>query len=449
MSKKIIQDDELRTNSLTDFAANVTNTNDLSRTESMMKNLRFSAITNNRSLLTQLYVENGLVQTMIDAFVDDAFRGGIKIASDELSEEEISELEKEIEFKNILITYAQALKWARLFGGAGLVINCGQNTEKELNLDAITEKTPVDFYAADRWELSFTPKEGMQLDQFKGYTEGCPYNYYGKKLHHTRVIKLDGKKAPSLIRGQFSGWGMSEVERLIRSWNQYQKNQNVTYELLDEAKCDVFKINGFNTAISTKNGAEKTAKRIQIAAQIKNYQNALCLDKDDDYDSKQMTFSGLSEVLEQIRIGLACDVRMPLTRLFGISAAGFNSGEDDLEVYCANVESEVRSQCKQGLLIILKILCKKLFGYIPEHLTFEFKPLREMNEKDKSLIKTETLNRILTCFSNGIISNETAVELINNENIFSVKLDKSDSLPLEDIKELGQDLIDQADRGRG
>ena len=210
---------------------------------------------------------------------------------------------------------------------------------------------------------------------------------------------------------------------------------------MDEAKIDVFKISGFNSSIATKDGATKTANRITAASHIKNYQNALVLDLEDEYEQKALNFAGLSEILTQIRIGLACDLRMPMTKLFGISAAGFNSGEDDIENYNAMIESDIRSKVKTGMIMILKISSQKVLGYIPENIDFEFKPLRIMTNKEESMMKTEALTRIVSATNGGLCTTEKAVELINNEKIFSIDLNPNETLSIEELKEIGVDSI--------
>jgi hypothetical protein len=222
------------------------------------------------------------------------------------------------------------------------------------------------------------------------------------------------------------------------------KHQNVTYELLDESKIDILKINGFNSALMTPTGSQETAYRISQAAMIKNYQNALVIDKEDEFEQKTLTFGGLAEILTQIRIGLACDLRMPMTKLFGLSASGFSAGEEDLENYNAMIESEIRSKVKTGLNQILKIICQKLFNYIPDNLTYNYKPLRTMSAKEESSIKTESMNRISSAVNSGLCTTEMGVELINNEKLFSMDLEPSEALSLEEMKNLGIDEIEEA-----
>lgn len=437
-----MSDIERQTNSLMDFSLAVTS--ETSAASTMAWNKRYSAITLNRALLSSTYMEDGICQTLIDLPVDDAFRGGITILCPEMDADDIKEITQDIESLNALGVYAQALKWARLFGGSGVIINYGQDFRQPIEIEKIKKNAPLAFYAADRWELSYMPSGMETLDALAAKSIEHPYNYYGHMLHKSHVIKLKGKEAPSLIRGQFSGWGMSELERVVRNYNQYLKHQNVTFELLDEAKVDVFSIEGFNSAISTKMGAQKTAERVSLAAQIKNYQNALVIDKNDKYETKQISFSGLSEILKEIRIGMACDLRMPMTKLFGLSASGFNSGEDDIENYNAMVETEIRTKVKDGILTMLKIICQRRFGYIPETIDFDWKPLRMQSSQEQSIIKNETLNRVITAFTNGLITSEKAAEIINNAKIFDIDIPENDALSLEDVMTISDGVGSEA-----
>jgi uncharacterized protein len=435
---------EKRLNSLTDFATAV-GTSAIASPDTMAFNQRFTRITLNRSLIANSYEENGILQTLIDQPVDDAFRGGIEVKCDELSSDDIASLHDAINSHDILETYKQALKWMRLFGGAGILVNYGQDTRQPLQIEKIKESTPLKFYAVDRWELSGAPAGFGSIDQMAhDPTDEHPYNYYGHVLHKSNLIKLKGKEPTSLYRGQYSGWGMSELERVLKSYNQYTKHQAVTFELLDEAKVDIFSIDGFNSAIATRDGAALTARRVGVAAQIKNYQNALVLDTNDKYETKQITFAGLSEILKEIRISLACDLRMPMTKLFGLSAAGFASGEDDIENYNCMIETEIRSKVKHGLNLMLQILCQKVFGYIPERIDFEFKPLREMSTVEQSAVKNDNLTRVVNGFTNGLMPAEKAIEIINHSKVFDLPLEASEAMSLEDVKNmLGSDLPDE------
>jgi len=441
----------LRQNAIGDFLAALgpnMPTAPLSSAAPFMYNNRYSSITLNRMLVAEMYQEHGVIQVICDQPVDDAFRGGITLKIPEFDDNDIKKLEHFISKNNILNTYAQACKYARTYGGSGVIINAGQDEKEPFNIKRVKQHTPLAFYAADRWELSYTP-DGMGVDQFRTNDVERPYNYYGHVLHKTNVIKINGKEAPSILRGQFGGWGVSELERIVRAYNQYLKHQNVTYEMLDEAKIDIYKINGFNSAMSTPTGAVQTAYRVQVANSIKNTENSLVLDKEDDYEQKSLPFSGIAEILEQIRIDLACVCRFPMAKLFGLSATGFASGEDSIENYNCMIENEVRSKIKGGLITMIEICCQKLFGFVPENLDFEWKPLRILTNQEESTIKNDDLNRILQLKAAGLASDETIAAMINSSKVFPIDINPDEAMDTIDPNDGGGEAEDDSNNDGG
>lgn len=395
----------------------------ISNATSAFKNLRWYLVSNFRQLLNQLYVEIGLVQTICDVPVDDALRGGIKIKTKQLDQEEIEKLQVSIDRDNDLGTAGQAAKWNRLFGGAGILILTDQDPEDPLDLDALGEGDPLEFRAVDMWELFWDKQNTEGYDPSTQTEDFEYYSYYGVQVHKSRVMKLKGLEAPSFIRPRLRGWGFSVVEGLVRSLNQYFKGTDVLYEVLDEYKVDVFKIKNLVNTLLSPGGEEKVRRRIGLAAWQKNYQNALTMDSEDDWDHKQLSFAGLGETLEQIRMQVASDMRMPLTKLFGISAAGFNSGEDDLEVYNAMVESQVRSKIKYQILRMIEIKCVKFFGFIPDDLSIEFAPLRMMSAEQEENVKTQKFNRLVQSLQVGAIDLKFFHEASNRGGLFDLQLE--------------------------
>lgn len=415
-------------NGLQDMALGMSGNNihsPLSNDNTLYFNLRWYLISNNRQLLSELYVEHGVVQTLVDQPVDDAFRSGFEIETKQLSADQKQQLQYYLEKNKVIHSLKQAMKWTRLFGGGGLLIITEQDSSKPLNVEALKDTSKIEFRAVDMWEIT---------GDWYGYALGNPqlemkpeyFSYYGVKVHSSRVYVLEGKEAPSFVRPRLRGWGMSVVEKIVRSLNQYMKNQDVVYELLDEAKIDIYQIDGLNNALMNKDGTDKITRRIQAANMIKSYLNALTMDTKDKYEQKQMQFTGLADMLPQIRQGLAADLKMPITKLFGVSAAGFNSGEDDIENYNSMIEGEIRSQCKFMVLDVLQICCQKLFGMIPTDLMIEFNPLRILSAKEEEEVKDLQFRRIKEAYTVGLISPEEAKQSINHGALLNVSIDEND-----------------------
>lgn len=409
----------------------------LSQANTLFKNNRWYLISNMRQLLSQIYVEHGIVQTVVDVPVNDGLRGGVTFKSKQLSDVQVKELQVRMRRENDINIMGQALKWNRLFGGAGVLIITDQKAELPLDLNALGEDTPLEFVAVDMWELFYDKQNTDEAKTEINIAKDSEYyNYYGKKVHKSRVLKLKGLEAPSFVRPRLRGWGFSVVESVVRSINQYLKATDLTFEVLDEFKLDIFKIKNLSNTLIQKDGEQKVRQRVALANQQKNYQNAMTMDSEDDYVQKQLSFTGISETMVGIRMQVAGDLRFPLTKLFGISSAGFSSGEDDIENYNAMVESTVRTPSEFHLLKMAEIRCQQLFGFVPDDLELEFKPLRILSATQEEDVKDKKFNRLMAARDKGYIDQGQFNDGCNKENLLPVTLDaKATTLDANDAEE--------------
>lgn len=396
----------------------------------IFENLRWYLVSNFRQMLSQAYVEIGLVQTICDVPVDDGLRAGFILKSKQLDEDQIEELMLFMDREKDVQTAGQAAKWNRLFGGAGILTLIGdQDPVEELNVKSIGKDTEVNFRAVDMWELFWDMQNLDGYDPAIQEHEFEFYNYYSEQVHKSRVMKLMGIQAPSFIRPRLRGWGVSRVETLVRSINQYLKTTDLTFEVLDEFKLDVYKIKNMVNTLLAPNGTQKIKERVQLANWQKNYQNALVMDAEDDFDHKQLSFAGLAEAMEQIRMQVAADMRMPITKLFGTTANKGLGGTDqnDMENYNSMVESDVRFPLKYDILRMAEIRCQQRFGFIPDDLSLTWNPLRELSSLDDQTVKTQKFTRLLQAKEAGEITTEEFRDACNKGNLFDVPLDTTDA----------------------
>lgn len=404
------------------------NTPQVSQPGQIFNDLRWYFVSNFRQMLSQAYCELGLIQTLVDVPVDDALRGGVEIRSKQLSPHDLDRLRDVMDREDDVNTIGKGLKWTRLFGGGGILVITDQNFWEPLNTAAIGPNTPLEFRALDMWELYFDLQSTYGYDSIQQDENYQYFSYYGQKVHKSRVMKMVGRIAPSFLRPRLRGWGFSEVEAIVRSVNQYLEGTNLIYELTDQAKLDVFGIKNLTNTLMSPGGTAQVHERIQIANMQKDYQHALVMDSEDSYQQKNLAFSGLADVMKEIRMQVASDLRMPLTKLFGISAAGFNSGEDDIEIYNAMIESTIRSKAKKDILQVVELRCQKMFGFIPGDLSVAFKPLRVMSGKDEQEVKTAQLNNLLAAMTAGAISLEEFRIACNKDALLGIQLE-NDNLP--------------------
>ena len=102
-----------KSNSLTEFALGIrTQQNQIAQADTAEVNLRRYMLTNNRMLLSQLYVEIGLVQTLVDQPVDDAYAELPTLKSSQIEPEEIEQVHQ----------YMRESKWFDTF--TNRVLSC-------------------------------------------------------------------------------------------------------------------------------------------------------------------------------------------------------------------------------------------------------------------------------------------------------------------------------------
>lgn len=401
----------------------------LSSVDTFARNLRYYFVSKFYQIIARAYVEYGLVKTIVDVPVDDGFRGGVTIRTDEFDEDDIKKLSRFIKKRRDLAVAQRAVKWARLFGGGAVICKVkDQDPEDPLDLDAIGPDSQVEFWAVNMWEL--TPNT-VAIDPIQQEQKDDPlmdyFMYYGLKIHKSRVHKVMGLDVPSILKWQLMGWGASVLEPFIRPFNQYLKTSDLTFEVLDEFKLDVFFIDGFKEAMASDESLQLMMRRVHYANGRKNFQNATILSEKDKFEQRQLSFTGLEEVMTANNIQIASVIRMPLTKVFGISAAGFSTGQEDLENYNMMVEGTIREPAEDVISWMIDIRAQEMYRTRPDDLEVEFKSLRVLGGVEEQAVKTGKASVIDQFRNKGDMTAKEAREAANASKLFDVSLDISDS----------------------
>lgn len=399
---------------------------------------KYNLISQNWNLLSWSFTNSGLIQRFIMQPILDGIRGGLTITSKQLSDTDIIHLNKVFEkkardpIKNVMV-------WNKLYGGAGLIINSVGEYNKPLDIDNIPQGSEIEFYDADLWELNYKFNvfniNQITENENEDWNGGVWYTYYQIPLHKSRVLRVENRRAPALLRRNLRGWGMSELEFVLPQINMYEKLERVIFELIDEAKIDIYKFQGFNIALASQQESE-VVEKIREVQYNKNFQNGIIVDKDDEYMNKQLSFSGLADLLAQMRIDLASVLNMPVSKLFGTGSSGFSSGEDDIETYNCMVESSVRGELRPLIKQVLRILCQVEFGFVPDDLDFEFKSLRILGEEAQQNVYNAQFQRIMESLERGIITTKEARKSINLNHLLPMAISEGDELHEEEIEAL-------------
>ena len=396
---------ELR-NTLSGLVANLARSN-IASFEPIYESNIYAPLTLQYTILAYMYKTHGLIQAAIDMPILDALRGGVDIQSEQLDDDDEQELIDELEENGVFDAMSEGMIWTELFGGGGWIINTDQDPSTPLDPERVTKIKIIPFA---RWEM----RNGTRFAEF--------YDYYGVKIHNSRVITMAGKAAPFNIKPILQGWGMSKVERMVEDFNTYSRNRTVLYELLNHAKQDVMRLDGLGQALVSDAGTDNITNRIQAMNKVRNFTNALIMDKEDEFDIKQPTLTGIADIMAENRMAIAAALRIPQAKLWGMSATGFASGEDAIENYNAMVESEIRTPMRKPLRQVVRLYAHMKFGIEVTDLKYSFKPLRVLSAVEEETVKTSKHNRALQATQAGLMSSQEYGQICKKENLFPIEL---------------------------
>lgn len=407
-------------------------------------NLEIYPLTLQWILMTYLYKTFGILGKVIDIPVDDAYKnGGFDLEADSITEDELKDLQDSLNDLGDIEEIKTAQKWARLYGGAALIALSGNDLSKPLNLESL-ENNRLEFLAVDRWQLNYSlPNVKMrggewELTNYENIWDGSRQEWSGQyKIHASRVFLVFGKHAPNFIMQQIQGWGISVYEQIFQDMSQFFKSRNVMFELLDEAKTDILKLATLQTALSSTQGKRALQNMVDMVARNKNYKSQITLSKDDEYEQKQISFSGFEGILKEIRIMMAGSANIPVNKLWGEGVTGFGSGEDSLENYNSQIENEVRTPANRLVNWVLKLRCYQLFGREIPDLVKTWKNLRVLSAIDEQNIKDHKLANVLQLFDRQLLTPQEVMQYLKKEQIH-IQDTKALRGELEDMPLIGQ-----------
>lgn len=390
--------------------------------------------------LTNMYKSNGFMQSAVNSIVDDAFRNNaLIIDTNTLESDEIETLKQALEDNGDIEAIKACLKWQQLYGGCSLIANTEQDYTKELTEDF----KKLQFLVGDRWHCIPIGSSPETCKRFL-YTSNPSVKDINSNIEidKSRVFAYSGVSTPFYIKQMLNGWGLSIFESILPALNMYMEALGVTLELVSEAKIDVFRIKDLSTTLASRGGTTAIKKRLKLMADAKNYTSTIALDLNDEYDQKQMNFSSLPQLIEQIQLLICSALKRPYSKIFGKGGSGLSEQTSDLENYYSLVDAEVRTPAARMIKWVIDLRCIQLFGRKLPDFQPQWKPLKILTEKEEAELKSKQLNDMLALFNAGIMSKRQVAEKLTEKDILLFSDEELAKLP-DDIQEEMADSPDE------
>lgn len=353
--------------------------------------------------LTGLYEGNGLFSKIIDTPAEEALKHGfdLNLKNDEVNafvEEALDELEWEEKA-------ATAIKWARLYGGALIVmlINDGGGLEQPVNWQNVKSIDELRVYEraivqpdySSLYRQDYGGKgEGNRVSKF-----GQPEFYYVSsvygsfRVHESRCLVFRNGVLPEQTSNSiYRFWGMPEYVRIRRALRETVTAHTDSVKLLERSVQAIYSMKGLATLLTTDDGENQVLKRLNVIDTARGILNSLVIDADgENYDFKTFQFSGIKDVIDATCNMLSALTNIPQTILFGRSPAGMNAtGTSDFESYYNFVEKIQRLMLKRNLRTLLDVIFRAgiASGAVEEEPDYklEFNPLWSLSDTEQATV---------------------------------------------------------------
>ena len=379
----------------------------------------FDFISRNRIQLEAMYRSSWIVGQAVDCVAEDMTRAGIAIGST-MEPDDQETLTEAMERLRIWDHLCDTIKWSRLYGGAlAVMLVDGQQMSTPLNVDSIGRDQFKGLMVLDRWLVQ--PSLNDLVQDF-GPEMGMP-KYYDvvadsmalkrQRIHHSRVLRMDGVDLPYWQRVSENLWGQSVIERLFDRLIAFDSTTAGAAQLVYKAHLRTLKVENLRDVIATGGPAlAGVVKQIEMMRRYQSNEGITLLDSKDTFEAHEYTFAGLDDLLLQFAQQLSGALQIPMVRLFGQSPAGLNAnGESDMEQYRDGIQQKQERRLRAPLTKLLQVLCRsELDTKPPKGFGFDFNSLSELTETEKADIAGKVALAVGGALEDGTIDPPTALK---------------------------------------
>lgn len=346
--------------------------------------------------LAEKYQYNGLFSKIIDRPAEEALKHGIEYnISDQTLADFLDDALDRLDWEEKATT---AIRWARLFGGAVIVmlLDDGRGLEEPVNWQDIRSVEELRVYE----RAIVQPDPNCYLTGKAEYFD-ISSTYGGFfRVHRSRCLVFKNGSLPEYAAPQqYFYWGLPEYVRIRRDLSIALHTHQSAANMIDKSVQPVYKQRGLQSTLAGPDGDDQVLKRLQVLDASRGMLNSVAVDMDgEDYSFQTFQLSGASEILESTYSLLSAVTCIPQTILFGRSPSGENAtGESDLENYYNFVEGIQKRMLKKNIRTLLKAVVQA--GVYdrsiaePQTIKPTFKPLWSLSEAEQATVELSKAQR--------------------------------------------------------
>ncbi|MBR2214516.1 MAG: DUF1073 domain-containing protein [Selenomonadaceae bacterium] len=350
----------------------------------------------------ELFTYNGIANKIISAPAEDAISSGFTVMQGDTECEDNDNIASALEDLDFDRQFSTALSWDRLYGGAVILVlaNDGGTLEEPLDEKRLKSVERLEVYTPE--DVSFT--DDYLYDNPLDANFGKPQfytltGYYGNSfaVHESRLLLFHGGTISNYYRRGRNGWGATVLEQIQSDLANYGEGLRLSLAALSRLSQGVMKLNGMNELMMNEDGEKQLQQRLHLIDLYRHLENTIALGVDDEYDLKNLSLTGIKDVLELFQNALSASTGIPSTVLFGRSPAGMSAtGESDMENYYNMVRRIQKRTLRPNVmrLVYLLSLASDYKINLPKEWRIEFNPLwnaSDMERAEVEKLKADTM----------------------------------------------------------
>lgn len=374
--------------------------------------------------LNILFRNNWIAKAIIEKPANEMLKNGFELQT-QLDPEKVTKIMQTWTRTRTKDKFLDCLKWSRLYGGCLLIpmIENQPDLSKPLDLDEVMPDSYKGCFIVDRW-CGVSPSLDL-VDDISDPEFGQPEYYIvtsapmneSIKIHHSRVIKMIGRKLPYWEEIAENYWGASELEHVYTELKKRDDTSaNISF-LIFLANIRVFAMEGLGQAITLgdQQALQNVYKTMQTMNRLMCNTGTFAIDKDDSFSTQQYTFAGINDVYESFMLDISGAAEIPIDKLFGRSPSGFNSGEETLQNYYDTIQEKQETYVRPPLEKLIKIITMSALGEIPDDMEVVFNPVRRPSNMEKADLGQKQTQPILDAYTNGVIGKGTVLRELKQQ----------------------------------
>lgn len=399
--------------------------------------------------------QNGLIRAGCEMIADEMVEKGITLTTkgnndpDTDKQAKLDRLNELITKINLLPTLRKAVSISKYYGGSLVYMDFdGIDTASENLLNPlILTKNELRGKKLRRLKViepyNLSPGQYNAADPLQEYYFKPRYWFVmGKAVDASRFLPpVQENELPTILRPAYNFFGIPLAQIVLDAVAHFTECREAEARLLTKFSLTVFKTN-LNEQLFSGGDWSQIDNRVNNFVQYRSNDGVMLIDKEsEDIDIKSMSLAGVKDIVSQAMEIVAAYFNEPVTKMWGLTPSGFNTGESDLNNHYDHIASQQEKQLRDQIEYVLKVLQVQEWGEIDNEITFTFNPLSE--EKEESIatvnkIKAETQQIYI---SNGVISPDEGRECLKADPKSGFNNLNEESVPEEELSEEERELL--------